>query len=79
MLPDVGGTAVSSRQRNVLAISYQVPSAYSAICGAQREAKKIFLQDGYIERFAMACEAVQEGNIPPRIGLANMEAELRAR
>ncbi|XP_026738533.1 dedicator of cytokinesis protein 7 isoform X1 [Trichoplusia ni] len=34
--------------------------------------------DGYIERFAMACEAVQEGNIPPRIGLANMEAELRA-
>ncbi|XP_026490440.2 dedicator of cytokinesis protein 7 isoform X1 [Vanessa tameamea] len=35
-------------------------------------------QDGYIERFAMACEAVQEGNIPPRIGLANMEAELRA-
>ncbi|KAJ0181570.1 hypothetical protein K1T71_002292 [Dendrolimus kikuchii] len=33
--------------------------------------------DGYIERFAMACEAVQEGNIPPRIGLANMEAELR--
>ncbi|XP_045511771.1 dedicator of cytokinesis protein 7 [Colias croceus] len=35
-------------------------------------------QDSYIERFAMACEAVQEGNIPPRIGLANMEAELRA-
>ncbi|XP_013192989.1 dedicator of cytokinesis protein 7 [Amyelois transitella] len=34
--------------------------------------------DGYIERFAMACEAVQEGNIPTRIGLANMEAELRA-
>ncbi|XP_063891201.1 dedicator of cytokinesis protein 7 [Helicoverpa armigera] len=34
--------------------------------------------DGYIERFAMACEAVQEGNIPPRIGLANMESELRA-
>ncbi|KAM3959107.1 LOW QUALITY PROTEIN: dedicator of cytokinesis [Aphomia sociella] len=34
--------------------------------------------DGYIERFAMACEAVQEGNIPPRIGLTNMEAELRA-
>ncbi|XP_049870539.1 dedicator of cytokinesis protein 7 isoform X2 [Pectinophora gossypiella] len=34
--------------------------------------------DGYIERFSMACEAVQEGNIPPRIGLANMEAELRA-
>ncbi|KAJ2944480.1 hypothetical protein O0L34_g3827 [Tuta absoluta] len=33
--------------------------------------------DGYIERFAMACEAVQEGNIPPRIGLSNMEAELR--
>nr|XP_037877673.1 dedicator of cytokinesis protein 7 isoform X2 [Bombyx mori] len=33
--------------------------------------------DGYIERFAMACEAVQEGNIPPRIGLNNMEAELR--
>ncbi|CAH0726332.1 unnamed protein product, partial [Brenthis ino] len=35
-------------------------------------------QDSYIERFAMAVEAVQEGNIPPRIGLANMEAELRA-
>ncbi|XP_039764432.1 dedicator of cytokinesis protein 7 isoform X2 [Pararge aegeria] len=35
-------------------------------------------QDGYIERFVMACEAVQEGNIPPRIGLANMETELRA-
>ncbi|XP_026325619.1 dedicator of cytokinesis protein 7 isoform X2 [Hyposmocoma kahamanoa] len=34
--------------------------------------------DGYIERFSMACEAVQEGNIPPRIGLSNMEAELRA-
>ncbi|XP_073967696.1 dedicator of cytokinesis protein 7-like [Choristoneura fumiferana] len=34
--------------------------------------------DGYIERFALACEAVQEGNIPTRIGLANMEAELRA-
>ncbi|CAB3248141.1 unnamed protein product [Arctia plantaginis] len=33
--------------------------------------------DDYIERFAKACEAVQEGNIPPRIGLANMEAELR--
>ncbi|KAG6453982.1 hypothetical protein O3G_MSEX008455 [Manduca sexta] len=33
--------------------------------------------DGYIERFAMACEAVQEGNIPARIGLANMESELR--
>ncbi|RVE50344.1 hypothetical protein evm_005010 [Chilo suppressalis] len=33
--------------------------------------------DGYIERFAMACEAVQEGNIPARIGLANMETELR--
>lgn len=36
-------------------------------------------QDGYIERFVLACEAVQEGNIPPRIGLANMETELRAR
>lgn len=36
-------------------------------------------QDDYIERFAKACEAVQEGNIPPRIGLANMEAELRTR
>lgn len=36
-------------------------------------------QDGNIERFAMACEAVQEGNIPPRIGLAGMEAELRTR
>ncbi|XP_050685080.1 dedicator of cytokinesis protein 7 isoform X2 [Leptidea sinapis] len=35
-------------------------------------------QDSYIERFAMACEAVQEGNIPARIGLVNMEAELRA-
>ncbi|KAL4718817.1 hypothetical protein ACJJTC_018499, partial [Scirpophaga incertulas] len=35
--------------------------------------------DGHIERFAMACEAVQEGNIPPRIGVNNMEAELRAR
>ncbi|XP_063618134.1 dedicator of cytokinesis protein 7 [Cydia splendana] len=34
--------------------------------------------DNYIERFAVACEAVQEGNIPTRIGLANMEAELRA-
>lgn len=34
--------------------------------------------DGYIERFAMACEAVQEGNIPARIGLVNMESELRA-
>ncbi|XP_064293051.1 dedicator of cytokinesis protein 7 isoform X3 [Plodia interpunctella] len=34
--------------------------------------------DGYIERFAMACEAVQEGNIPTRIGLTNMESELRA-
>ncbi|XP_052757856.1 dedicator of cytokinesis protein 7 [Galleria mellonella] len=33
--------------------------------------------DGYIERFSMACEAVLEGNIPPRIGLTNMEAELR--
>lgn len=59
------------------------PGSFCLFCyvlwGAQREAKKIFLQDGYIERFAMACEAVQEGNIPPRIGLANMEAELRAR
>ncbi|XP_041982163.1 dedicator of cytokinesis protein 7 isoform X2 [Aricia agestis] len=34
-------------------------------------------QDSFIERFAMACEAVIEGNIPPRIGLANMESELR--
>ncbi|VVD03337.1 unnamed protein product [Leptidea sinapis] len=40
--------------------------------------KPIFT-DSYIERFAMACEAVQEGNIPARIGLVNMEAELRAR
>lgn len=31
-----------------------------------------------IERFAMACEAVLEGNIPTRIGISNMEAELRS-
>ncbi|XP_048483220.1 dedicator of cytokinesis protein 7 [Plutella xylostella] len=34
--------------------------------------------DSSIERFAIACEAIQEGNIPSRIGLTNMEAELRA-
>ncbi|GBP46865.1 Dedicator of cytokinesis protein 6 [Eumeta japonica] len=34
--------------------------------------------DSNIERFAKACEAVEEGVIPPRIGVANMEGELRS-
>lgn len=32
-----------------------------------------------MERFLTACEAIQCGIIPPRIGLSNMEAELRNR
>jgi hypothetical protein len=37
------------------------------------------LQDKFLDRFLSLNTALEEGNIPARIGEANMETELKAR
>ena len=36
-------------------------------------------QDKYLDRFLSLCTVLEDGNIPPRIGEANMESELKTR
>jgi hypothetical protein len=36
-------------------------------------------QDKYLDRFLSLCTVLEDGNIPPRIGEANMEPELKTR
>jgi len=37
------------------------------------------MQDKYLDRFLSLCTVLEDGNIPPRIGEANMESELKTR
>jgi hypothetical protein len=37
------------------------------------------MQDKFLDRFLSLCTILEEGNIPARIGEANMESELKAR
>jgi hypothetical protein len=37
------------------------------------------MQDKYLDRFLSLCTVLEDGNIPPRIGEANMEPELKLR